>query len=101
MSNRNRNEAGNRNNNIGFRCAGDGERVRYGLEPEPGGVSIARVRYLHFRVAVPTSRGRQIVGRLGLSGSVCEGQPERIGWEVNDFEGIMGRWRGLIDSGLW
>jgi hypothetical protein len=56
VSNRNRNEPANRNNNIGFRCAGYAERgrdlLRRGREP----VSLGRIRgcQLRFRAVIPT-----------------------------------------------
>ncbi|MBZ2178118.1 MAG: hypothetical protein K7J47_10475 [Acidobacteria bacterium] len=42
VSNRNRNEPANRNNNIGFRCAGYAERRRAGNRP-----AVGRSRILH------------------------------------------------------
>ena len=43
VSNRNRNEPSDRNNNIGFRCAGDGKPGRCAPGPEPGSLPGNRV----------------------------------------------------------
>jgi hypothetical protein len=64
VSNRNRNEPGNRNNNIGFRCVGDaGNACQTGQGESRAGFRSRRERHARFRALVPANRyraGRQI-----------------------------------------
>ena len=57
VSNRNRNEPGNRNNNIGLRCAGDaGNACQTGKRREPDGITVPPGVPARFRALVPASR---------------------------------------------
>ena len=58
VSDRNRNEPTNRNNNIGFRCAGyaePGPRGKLACGPEPDHPWMIRACHLRFRALIPTS----------------------------------------------
>src|ERR1017187_8914827 len=57
VSNRNRNEPGNRNNNIGLRCAGDaGNACQTAKRREPDGITVPPGVPARFRALVPASR---------------------------------------------
>ncbi|MGH9671840.1 MAG: SUMF1/EgtB/PvdO family nonheme iron enzyme [Bryobacteraceae bacterium] len=56
VSNRNRNEPDNRNDNLGFRCVRDVKRSRLtASQPEARRSWPAGARDLHFRAALPAS----------------------------------------------
>ncbi len=81
VSNRNRNEPGNRNNNIGFRCVRDMGRVAQAISrPEPRRLRPLRVCQPSFPDRRPDAVGcplRRINKTPRPCGSVSEARPGR------------------------